>query len=119
MFRSRFSTVFTAVLGMVFPSIALAQTETLNPPFGTATTQVELIVIIATILQVMLGFVGAAALLMFVWGGFHMIFSGGNEEKIKKGRDTLVWAAIGLAIVLSSYAILSYTFKIFQTATGG
>ncbi len=118
--RRNLQSITLSLIGTLLPVVALAQaTQVLNPPFGSSTTQQEPILIIATIIQVLLGFVGAATLLVFVWGGLHMIFSGGNEEKIKKGRSTLVWAVIGLAIILSSYAILKYTFTIFKTASGG
>lgn len=99
------------------PLLTLAQDESLPSPFGDDTTQKEPVLFIAVIIQALLGIVGAGALLMFVWGGFHMIFSGGNEERIKKGRDTLLWAVLGIAIILSSYAILSFTFNLFKTAS--
>lgn len=114
-----YRSVLFALLAMGLPMIALAQDQTLSPPFGTAGSQQEPVLIIATVIQVLLGFVGAATLLVFVWGGFHMIFSGGNEEKITKGRSTMLWAVIGLAIILSSYAVLQYIFGIFKTAAGG
>jgi hypothetical protein len=44
---------------------------------------------------------------MFVWGGFSWLTSGGNAEKIKKGSQTMIWAAIGVMLVLSSYIILT------------
>ncbi len=98
------------------PVLTWAQDESLPSPFGDDTSQKEPVLFIAVIIQALLGIVGAGALLMFVWGGFHMIFSGGNEERIKKGRDTLLWAVLGIAIILSSYAVLSFTFNLFQTA---
>lgn len=103
-------------LGLAAPLLALAQSESLSSPFGDDKSQTEPILFIAVIIQALLGIVGAGALLMFVWGGFHMIFSGGSEERIKKGRDTLLWAVIGMAVILSSYAVLNFTFGIFQTA---
>ncbi|EKE01306.1 MAG: hypothetical protein ACD_21C00164G0005, partial [uncultured bacterium] len=101
------------------PLVALAAGSTLLPPFGTATTQQEPVLIIATIIQVLLGFVGAVTLLIFIWGGFNLIFSGGEAEKIKKAQSTLLWAVIGLAIILSSYAILQYTFNALKIVSGG
>jgi len=74
--------------------------------------------IVAYVIRAMLGVLGAITLLMFIYGGFMLVFSGGNEEQLKKGRGTLVWAIIGMAIVLSSYSILSYLFKILATSTG-
>ncbi len=90
---------------------------TLEPPYSSYATDPKLV--IASILQVLLGIVGAATLLMFIWGGFKLIFSEGNEDDIKKGRDVLVWATIGLAVIMASYSILSYTFTLLQKAATG
>lgn len=115
----KISSLGLAALGWLAPFMMRAATDTLAPPFGSSTTQQEPVLIIATIIQVLLGFVGAATLLVFIWGGFNLIFSGGEAEKINKARSTLVWAVIGLAIILSSYAILQYTFSAFLIASGG
>lgn len=100
----------------LLPAIVWAQSESLNAPFGSSSSQTEPLLLIAVIIQALLGIVGAGALLMFIWGGFHMIFSGGSEERIKKGRDTLLWAVIGMAVILSSYAVLQFVFNVFNTA---
>jgi hypothetical protein len=105
------------IASVSLPLLSRAADESLKPPFGGAESQTEPIVIIAVILQVLLGLVGAGALLMFVWGGFHMIFSGGNSERLEKGKQTLVWAVIGMAVILSSYAVLGFVFDIFKTAS--
>lgn len=117
----KISSLGLAALGWLAPLISRASTDTLDPPFGgdDGTSQQEPVFIIATIIQVLLGFVGAATLLVFIWGGFNLIFSGGEAEKINKARSTLLWAVIGLAIILSSYAILQYTFSAFLIASGG
>lgn len=75
--------------------------------------------IVATITKYLLGLLGASAIIMFLYGGFMMVFSAGNEEKLKKSRSILVWAIIGLTIVLSSYSILNYVFTKMLTSTGG
>lgn len=94
---------------------ASSESSTLSNPFGSSTPN-EPIYIIARIIQALLGVVGAVTLLVFIWGGFKLIFSGGEEDKITKGKSTLVWAVIGLAIILASYSILDYTFNLLQTA---
>ena len=53
-----------------------------------------------------LSFLGAFSLAMFVLGGFYLLASGGKPEMIKKGKDTLTWAVLGVALILSSYVIL-------------
>lgn len=61
--------------------------------------------LIGKIINSVLGVVGSLALLMFVFGGITWMTSSGNKEKIQKGRDIIVWAAIGLVIVFSAYGL--------------
>jgi len=43
---------------------------------------------------------GAAVLVIFIlYGGFQMMTSGGDPKKHEAGRKTLLWAAIGFAIL--------------------
>jgi|GEM_PF-1208654 len=53
-----------------------------------------------------IGIVGSLVLLMFVFGGFMMLTSGGASDKIKKGKDILINAVIGLAIVFLAYTVV-------------
>lgn len=61
----------------------------------------------------LISIIGAIAFLIFMFGGFLWIFSGGNEDQIKKGRDVMIWAAIGMIIIFGGYAIVSFLFKAF------
>lgn len=54
------------------------------------------------------GFIGALALLFFVYGGFMMILSQGNQEKVKKGTSAMVAAVIGLVIAFGAYALITF-----------
>ncbi len=69
-------------------------------------------IIIGNVIKGILGLTGVLALAAFVAGGVMWMTSGGNADRVKKGRDILVWAVIGLFIVFSSYSILKYVFDI-------
>lgn len=71
------------------------------------------------IIYAFLSTVGMAALVMFVVGGYFLLTSAGNPEKIKKGKETMVWAAIGVALTLSSYIILRYIIQAITKTAGG
>ena len=93
-------------------STALAATPTpptptypLKNPLGT--TQ-DIPTLAGVIIQAILGLVGSVALLMFIWGGFLWLTAAGNPDKIKQGRDTMVWAAVGIAFIFSSYIIVKF-----------
>lgn len=93
-------------------SNAPASTVTLTNPLGSVSTPQALI---GRVINSILGIVGSLALLMFVYGGLIWMTSSGNQDKVKKGRDTLVWAAIGLVIIFSAYAL---TRVLISSVTG-
>lgn len=67
--------------------------------------------LIGKIINSILGVVGSLALLMFVYGGLTWMTSSGNQEKVKKGRDIIVWSAIGLAVIFISYALTRFVLS--------
>lgn len=69
--------------------------------------------IIGNIIKTILTIVGALALGMFVYGGFTWLTSGGSPDRIKKGRDILVWAVIGLVIIFASYTLVDFLLRAF------
>ncbi|MBP9828204.1 hypothetical protein KBC55_03550 [Patescibacteria group bacterium] len=62
-----------------------------------------------------LGISGSIVLLMFVWGGLQWILSQGNPSMIESGKNTMINAAIGLAIIFGSYAMINILISV---ATG-
>lgn len=73
--------------------------------------------IFVNVVRLFLGAVGVFALFIFMYGGFQMLTSAGNPETIKKAKDTLVWAALGIIVVLGSWAIINYFLRVFITVT--
>lgn len=55
------------------------------------------------IIRTFAGVAGALALLMFVWGGIKWIMSGGNDGEVKKSKDILRNASIGLVLIFGAY----------------
>jgi|GEM_PF-1515888 hypothetical protein len=77
---------------------------------------VEPSVVIGRVIEFIIGLVGSAALIMFIYGGFQWLISAGREEYVTQGRDTMVWAAIGLALSFTSYIVVKF---IITTLAGG
>jgi len=73
--------------------------------------------IFVNVMRMFLGAVGVFALFVFMWGGFQMLTSAGNPETIKKAKDTLVWASLGILVVISSWAIINYFLGVFIKVT--
>lgn len=53
------------------------------------------------------GFLGVFAFCFFVYGGVTILTSFGNAERLKKGRDTLGAAILGIIICFSAYAVIN------------
>jgi len=58
-----------------------------------------------------LGVVGSIALLMFVYGGLTWMTSAGSAEKVEKGRNILLWSAIGLVVIFSAYGLTRFVLS--------
>lgn len=89
--------------------------------FGTTVklgTTKELPAMIAEIINVALGFLGIIAVVIILIGGFMWMTAAGNDEKTKKARALIVAGIIGLAIILSAFAIAKFVLKSLLTATG-
>ncbi|MDD2753171.1 MAG: hypothetical protein PHT44_00960 [Candidatus Portnoybacteria bacterium] len=57
--------------------------------------------------------------LLFLIGGIMMIWAGGDETRYKKGKDTFKSTAIGVLIVLASWAIVNTLITTFGTSVAG
>jgi uncharacterized membrane protein YwzB len=78
--------------------------QSLENPLGTTSVPQ----LIGIVINALLGIVGSLSLIMFIYGGFLWIMSGGNEDNVKKGKETLKWAVMGIVVVFASYGILNF-----------
>ena len=69
------------------------------------------------ILQTAFAFLGVLFLGMILYGGYNWMTAMGEEEKVEKGKSTLIWAAIGLIVILAAYAISYYVIERVATAS--
>ena len=47
------------------------------------------------------------AVIMVIWSGVLFMTAGGNEEKIKKAKQTLLWTIIGATIIIGCKGLIS------------
>jgi TRAP-type C4-dicarboxylate transport system permease small subunit len=74
---------------------------------------------IASLLNVVLGFLGILAVLIILLGGFKWMTSQGDSGKVDDAKNLIGAGVIGLVIILASYAIASFVLEEVYTATGG
>lgn len=100
--------IFIAVLILVFVfsfDLVLAAVS-LDNPLGRENDDPREIV--GNVIRALLGIVGSLTLLVFIYGGFLWVASAGNEEKITKGKNIIIWASFGLAVIFASYAMVTF-----------
>jgi hypothetical protein len=73
----------------------------------------------ARLINVALGFLGIIAVIIVLIGGFKYMLSGGDEKKTEGARQLIVSGIIGLAIILSAWAITSFVMSRLVEATAG
>ncbi|HOX60754.1 MAG TPA: pilin, partial [Candidatus Magasanikbacteria bacterium] len=71
---------------------------------------IKISTIIGRVIKTALGVMGSFAFLAFVYGGFLWLIAGGNDERVKKGKDSMVWATIGIFVIFSAYGLMSLFF---------
>lgn len=116
--------IFILLSAIFITSAALAQTSpqttsdpktagavSLKNPLTGDETSVSPQVLIGTVIKAVLGIVGSLALVMFIYGGFLWMTSAGNSEQVQKGKNILIWAALGLAVIFSSYALVKFVIE--------
>jgi PKD repeat protein len=64
--------------------------------------------LVITIVNYFVGFLGFIAVIFFVYAGVLWVVSGGNEESITKAKKIMIYASIGLIVVILSYSIVRF-----------
>ena len=73
---------------------------------------------ITSIINVALGLLGVVAVVIILVAGFKWMTAGGNDDKVTEARKMLFAGIIGLAIILSAWAIARFALNNLGTATG-
>jgi len=73
----------------------------------------------ADIISIALSLLGVIFIVLLVTGGYGWMMAGGNEEDMKKAKDRIRTAIIGLLIVLIAYSLTWFIFTRLPFAGGG
>ena len=124
-----FVVIFTLAFGMlVTPAFALV--DEANDVFGLqeiagtssdsgiALGNKDFTETITSIINVVLSLLGIVAVVIILAGGFKWMTAGGNEEKVDEARKLIFAGIIGIAIILSAWAIARFVLENLGEATG-
>ncbi len=96
--KKKFILLGAVVLGF-FPILTFAQ---IVSPIGATSIPA----FIQGVLDQALPIVLAVAIIFIMYGGFLIASAGGNDGKYSKGKSAVMWAVIGLLLVVAAKAIV-------------
>ncbi|MFA5358871.1 MAG: hypothetical protein WC310_03575 [Patescibacteria group bacterium] len=113
------SLIFALAIFCLLPKVILAQQQPISADSlglnviaeNTVLPTTDIRLIVARIIQVSLGLVGLVSVAMLIYAGFIWMTSGGEEEKINQAKATMRNWAIGLAVILLAFAIVSFVIN--------
>lgn len=120
----------SALLALPFAGAAMLSTvpahaqqleteDLLDSDFGDTAGlgQADLKQTIGQLIRVLLGFLGVIAVVVILLGGFKWMTAGGNDEKVTEAKQLIIAGIIGLAIILSAFAIATFVISSIVSAT--
>lgn len=100
---------------LIFTALTIA-----SPVFAESTaggvSQIQ--TFIQSVIQVLVTLAGLISVGFFVWGGFGYITSSGNPESLDRSKKTILYSAIGLAIVLGAFVLSNIVTQLAGSAFG-
>lgn len=75
------------------------------------TQQTNLRDFVVNAVNFVLGFLGLVAVVMVIYGGFMYVTAGGQEEQTTKGKKSVMYAMLGIVIILISFALVNTVIK--------
>lgn len=104
---------------IIFNSILLTSLMVATPAYAQSADVSKIQTFIQSIISIATTLGGLVATGFFVWGGFGYITSSGNPEALDRSKKTIMYSAIGLAIVLGSFVFSNIVTQLATTAFGG
>lgn len=63
--------------------------------------------LVLTIINYFLGFLGLLAVIMIIYGGVTYVTSAGNDEAVGNAKKIIMYALIGIIIILLSFVVVN------------
>lgn len=82
----------------------------INVPNSTANVGVAATNTVKFLIEV----IGSLAILALIAGGIQLAVSAGNAKRVQQGRETIIYAVVGLLIAISAAAVVWF----IESATG-
>ena len=108
------------IFSVFFVAPAFGQADLLGTEYGASSGlgNADPRLVVSSVIRAVLGLLGLGALIILLYSGFEWMTSMGNDEKVKDAKKRILYTVIGMAILLSAYAITMFVFKTVYLSTG-
>lgn len=103
---------------IVISSLAITALMFATPVYAAAADVTKIQTFIKSIIQILVTIAGLVSMGFFVWGGFGYITSSGNPEMLDRSKKTILYSAIGLAVVLGAFVLTNIVSDLATGAFG-
>jgi len=104
---------------IILNSILLTSLMVATPAYAQSADVSKIQTFIESIIQILTTLGGLTATAFFIWGGYGYITSSGNPENLDRSKKTIMYSAIGLAIVLGAFVFSNIVTQLATGAFGG
>jgi cellulose synthase/poly-beta-1,6-N-acetylglucosamine synthase-like glycosyltransferase len=88
---------------LLLAAISLSPTDV-----GLPTSTGSITDIILNVIKLLLALIGALSVIFIIIGGIQMVSAAGNPKNFARGRETLLYAVVGIIVALGAYGIVSF-----------
>lgn len=101
--------------GLIFAGICASPATPCECRDTGRCTLEDILQVVVNLSVFILGISGSLVLIMFIYGGFMWLTAGGAQERVKKGRDVMVGAVVGLIIIFGAYTVITLLISVLKT----
>ncbi len=115
--KTKLTLVFLAFLA--FSQEAIATTSDARTRLGNAVPESlktgassDLPSLVGVMVTSIIGFIGVIMIVLVIWAGFTWGTAGGDTAKVKRAKEIMINAVIGLILVMVSYGITTLVLSL-------
>jgi hypothetical protein len=116
MFMKKIIFSILALGSLILPSIAAAAVQ-IGDPLGLESGN-PIPLLANRFIQAALGISGVLALIAFIYGGLLYLLAGVNPKNVDKGKEMMKYAVLGLFIIFTAYAVITFFLRNVLQAPG-
>ncbi|MDD3646128.1 MAG: TrbC/VirB2 family protein [Candidatus Gracilibacteria bacterium] len=69
------------------------------------------------VIQYILGFISLVAVIYIIYAGFMILIGAGDEDKLKKSKQTILYVIIGIVLIWLAYSIVAFIMDMLNTSS--